>query len=317
MIQELHYVSFPDLAGPYTMLEQIGLHLSTDQTYVREFVSEHFANVLGDFQAAELLRQNAHLISQATVPTPTMEQEWAHGMTRTQVSQSLLFLQSLWLVKDNSVNVGRVYFAARRMRDGDRWTHDTPPYWFFTANCELRETAFLNDELEEAIRFFRAFSENSRNAHYDAYNPVPSAAAVKSRIGRGLLAVRTARAVDDIGLKVAFYCVCLEALLSTDKDAVAHRIAERTAILIGTVADKMTIYRNIKKLYDGRSKVLHGARLTEADVIALFDRVRECDDYLRRTLRRLLLEPELTELFARNDSREIDDYFLERLLPNS
>jgi len=316
MIQELHYVTFPDIVGPYTMVEQLGLHLSTDQQYVQKYVTEHFANVLGDFQTAELLRQKAHLVSQATVPVPSMEPAWAHGMTRTQVNQSLLLLQSLWLVKDNSTNAGRVYFAARRMLDGDKWTHDTPPYWFFTADCELRETSFNEAELDEAIALYRSFSENSRNAPYNAYGIGPSASAVESRIGRALLTVRSARAVDDPGLKVAFYCVAFEAILSTSKDAVAHQIAERTAVMVGTAADKHAIYRDMKNLYDKRSKVLHGSRLDQADLKAVQERLTRCDNYLRRMLRRLLAEDDLKGLFTRGKSEEIDKYFLDRLLPN-
>src|SRR6266545_6536922 len=109
------------------------------------------------------------------------------------VQQSMLFLQSLWFVRDNSVNAGSVYFAARQNFGGDKWTHDTPPYWFFTADCRLRDTAFSNEELEEVITFYRASSEKSHEAPYDAYRPASSAAAVKSRIGRALLAVRSAR----------------------------------------------------------------------------------------------------------------------------
>ena len=317
MIQELHYVSFPDVDQPVVMIERIGMHMTTDPRYIQKLVSDHFAAVLGDFQAAELLRQKAHLISQANAGLPNMNMETAHETTRIMVMQSLLLLQSLWLVKDNSVNAGNVYFAARQNVGADKWTHDTPPYWFYMADCQLRDVSFTTAELNEAIGFYRMFSPDSRNAPYDAFNPVPSASSVKSRVGRGLLAVRTARSVDDIGLKIAFYCVCFEALLSTDKDAVAHRIAERTAILIGTATDKLEIYRNVKKLYDGRSKVLHGSQLKQADVNALFDRARQCDDYLRRILRRLLLEQNLRDLYTRDNTTELDNYFLERLLPNS
>ncbi len=317
MIQELHDVTFPDLGQPYTMVEQLGLHLTTDRPYVQKFVGEHFGAILGDFQTAELLRQNAHLISQGNASIPQMSQEDAHAMTRIMVMQSLLFLQSLWLVKDNSVNAGRVYFAARQNLGGDKWTHDTPPYWFCTADCQLRETAFSKAEVEEVVALYRASSENSGRAPYDAYRPAPSAAAVKSRTGRALLAARSARAVDDIGMKVAFYCVSFEALLSTDTTAVAHRIAERTAILIGTSEDRQDVYRDMKKLYDGRSKVLHGSHLKDKDLQALFDRATRCDDYLRRTLRRLLLEEDLKALFTRDNTEELDKYFLDRLLPNS
>ena len=317
MLQELHYVRFPDLAEPYVMVEQLGLHLTTNRQVVQSMILEHFDGVIGDLHQAVMLRQNAHLIQQANAGLPGMDMETAHAMTRMHVQQSLLLLQSLWLVKDNCVNAGPVYFAAHQNLGGDKWTLGTHPYWFFTADCRLRDTEFSRAELEEAIRLYRASSENSSKAPYDAYHPEPSIAAVESPVGRALLAVRSARAVDDIGLKVAFYCVAFEALLSTDKDAVAHRIAERTAVLIGTATDKVAIYRDLKKLYDGRSKVLHGSQLHRKDLDALLGRVARCDDYLRRTLRRVLLEEDLKLLFARDSTEDLDNYFLGRLLPNS
>lgn len=316
-IQALHYVSFLDLAGPITMVEQIGLHLATDQSYTRKFIQDRFGSVLSGFQIEELLRHRAHLIFQAAWVPTHLVQATAEWSIRTQIQQSMLFLQSLWLVKDNSVNASEVYFTTRKVSGGDIWTLATPPLWFFTADCQLRETSFSKGELDEAIAFYRASSEDSPQAPYDAYRPAASAAAVKSRIGRGLLAIRYARAAEDIGLKCAFYCVSFEALLSTDRDAIAHRIAERTAILIGSSADKLTIYRDIKKLYDGRSKVLHGCHLSQANLKSLFERVARCDDYLRRTLRRLLLEPELKAMFDRDSKVELDDYFLQKLLPGS
>ncbi len=53
--------------------------------------------------------------------------------------------------------------------------------------------------------------------------------------------------------------ILLECLLSTGPGELRHRISERAAIILGiNINDRLTIYKDIKKIYDQRSKVVHG-----------------------------------------------------------
>jgi hypothetical protein len=76
-IQALHYVSFPDIADQYTMVEKIGLHLATDRTYTQNYVRTNFGATLGSSQVAKLLGQNAHLMLQATWVPPHLAEDSA------------------------------------------------------------------------------------------------------------------------------------------------------------------------------------------------------------------------------------------------
>jgi len=53
--------------------------------------------------------------------------------------------------------------------------------------------------------------------------------------------------------------ILLECLLSTDRQELAHKISERAAIILGkNNNERLTIYKDIKKIYDQRSKIVHG-----------------------------------------------------------
>lgn len=53
--------------------------------------------------------------------------------------------------------------------------------------------------------------------------------------------------------------ILLECLLSTDTQELAHKISERAAIILGKNSeDRLAIYKDIKKIYGQRSKIVHG-----------------------------------------------------------
>lgn len=53
--------------------------------------------------------------------------------------------------------------------------------------------------------------------------------------------------------------ILLECLLSTDTQELAHKISERAAIILGKNSeDRLAIYKDIKKIYSQRSKIVHG-----------------------------------------------------------
>lgn len=53
--------------------------------------------------------------------------------------------------------------------------------------------------------------------------------------------------------------ILLECLLSTDRQELAHKVSERAAIILGkNNNDRLTIYKDIKKIYNQRSKIVHG-----------------------------------------------------------
>ena len=134
-----------------------------------------------------------------------------------------------------------------------------------------------------------------------------------SRVSRAFYFLQSARATVFLPLKVAHYCTCFETLVSTSSTELAHQVAERVAVLISEDSqERMEVYRNLKRAYDTRSKVVHGSELTRSQQRYLDDS-RNCDDYLRRLLLSFMAHHHLEEA-ANGPQEQWDTFFLGKLL---
>lgn len=126
-----------------------------------------------------------------------------------------------------------------------------------------------------------------------------------------------------LGLTTVF-----EALLSTDKIEIAHQVCERAAFMLETTEDaRYALYRRMKKLYNTRSLLVHGAVENRKGVIK-YDDLRldakitiipdrdyaDIFDLCIRLFRRVLQdEPLLKILDSKNSTSALTEYYL-RLL---
>ena len=116
-----------------------------------------------------------------------------------------------------------------------------------------------------------------------------------------------------------------EALLSTDKTEITHQISERVAFMLESTEDgRYALYVRMKKLYDTRSRLVHGDIENKRGVITL-DRLRldakmtvvPDQDYLDIfdlclcLFRRVLKDDTLLALLERKDSsKALNEYYL-------
>lgn len=81
--------------------------------------------------------------------------------------------------------------------------------------------------------------------------------------------------------KAIEYSIALEALLSDGKTEMSHKIATRAAIILGKDYEERLQYRKLfKKLYDVRSRAVHGDTQKDTD----FEIVRESEDAISNLL---------------------------------
>jgi len=119
----------------------------------------------------------------------------------------------------------------------------------------------------------------------------------------------TARQSDDLGLKIAHYCSSLEAMLSSGTGELRHKVAERVAILSPRESRRRD-YENVKKLYDIRSRVLHGETINKKSDLASSSRIA---DSICRALFTLAISED-SPLHRAIMDNAIDDFFIDRLL---
>jgi len=276
-------------------------------------IASMLASAAGTLDTYQLTHSPTFAYALSSWAEGAIDEADAEAKLRIFVTKIQHLMLGLWLVKDNSANPLKAYLRV----DGA-----SGPYYmgfgfanqFHTADADLRPTHFSNTEFEQGVEFYRQLSavipqrpESESRA---------TGLVLGGRLSRTIYLIQAARTAPDLLIRIAFSCVCLEALFSTDTSGIAHRISERTAMFLGTTGpDRRAIYSDIHQLYRTRSAVLHGSSVKESKVPLLSALTRRCDDYLRRCITKILCDPLLLDLFERRPAGRVDAYFLDHLFP--
>jgi hypothetical protein len=185
------------------------------------------------------------------------------------------FLLHLWLIKDNSANIDN-YFCHNKARK-QLFTRSRSVTF---SNCvgEFKDETFSKEELEAAWSIFEKSVNLSNSLKYKgksnrndkgeigtqsmglnsvAYN-------THNRITRALLFLQAARSTTMITTKITYYTGILECLFSTAEGDISHKVSERVAYYLGqNQGERLDLFRFIKKMYDVRSKYIHGQSLSK------------------------------------------------------
>ena len=139
-----------------------------------------------------------------------------------------------------------------------------------------------------------------------------------SRINRAMYFFTMARGTHYVEFKIANYCSGFEALLSTSQSELSHQLAERMSIILYQQSeDRIDCYSNIKKIYNIRSKVVHGDTLSNSNTVSIFEYVVKCDQYARSIVKKITTNDKMYKIFTISDQKEIDSFFLSCLLNNN
>jgi len=99
-------------------------------------------------------------------------------------------------------------------------------------------------------------------------------------------------------------CLVLETLFTVDTAEVAHKMATRmTKILLpdAGIAERRELYKRIKKMYRGRSEVIHGSK----SIYRLNEEVRQSAlEFAQRSLQAILRQDKLVRLYTQNEKGE-------------
>ena len=279
------------------------LHITNNHARIADLLSPHFQRIIGVLEAQALLAAPAILFSRTAVaagqvPTsPFIDElnQFLYGTRR--------FLGGLWLQKDNAVDVELGFFEAPHRANPSR-----------VASNFLAVSTSQADERVSTITFSRLELEHVAEAFMTKFRPEMKDPAVGtprvSRIERALYLVQAARSHRDLTLKVAFYCMCLEALFSTSPTELAHKLAERVAYFVGRdAAARKDLYERTKAAYTVRSTVLHGDQVSKKQQTKLVEAATFCDQTLRQILTAILTIPPVEQVFA-SDTDNLERWLL-------
>ena len=289
------------------------LKISNSQSVAKRLLTDVLRENIGTLEVNHILSGHPYVYAVSEYPVEDTSQEKQMDVLFAHLAYTQMFTNVLWLVKDNSINFdfGFLQFPYQQGPIA-RVSSNSPSARFSDATRSRAEAAFDETELEQAIEFYKEIYGWTHDEFIIPELP-PSALGNLDRVSRALYFVQAARAASHLPEKVAYFCTCFESLVSTSPSELAHQVAERVANLIGaTPTEALEIYRDLKRAYDTRSKLVHGGRLTGQE-----DRYRKdstnCDSYLRRLFHVLISNSEMREAIEQEED-SVNEFFLNRLL---
>lgn len=227
-----------------------------------------------------------------------------------------IFLLALWIVKDHAIELQP---AILKMSPPDKaplhLINTSSGHQNFNATGAITPVEFSREEiriageyLQDYIRKLPGRSAIESTPNNDTF-PKTNFHKNSTRLLRFMRFLDYARTIDDIGIKLALFCSCLECLFSkeTDTQDVTLRVAQRTALFLETMpCQRKAIFKEVKDAYDLRSSVLHGGtikkKLTRLEQVCI-----QTDSILRRVFATILRakssKPDFFKLFTTDEEQ--------------
>jgi hypothetical protein len=219
-----------------------------------------------------------------------------------------IFFHCLWAVKDNAVDyeLGFLFYASPL-------GHGTASNQFTGANYNctgtFANTEFSVQEINQATELLKkTFILEERR------NPVIIKAPEVGKIAISNYFVQNARISSDLGIKIANYCSALETLFTNDITELSHKLAERVSLFLESEIEKRKdIFKVVKKAYDFRSKVVHGAMLDKKQLENFQTLTTKLDDICRRVVTYCYTTEDSDHVFMLSVDKQ-EEYFLNLIM---
>lgn len=285
------------------------LFITNDSTVINSLITPQFSHIAGALEAAYLKKAGAVIYSMETCNSFPDETTARNYLTQ-QLGRVRLFLQMLWLVKDNAANVelGFIEYPYKATFSSVSRTFFSSVYTNFIGTSDA--VTFSRDELRKARHLFKDNFTNEVVLDYQV------AWGKGSRFDRALYFLQAARLSSDVGVKITNYSTAFESLFSTDAQELSHKLSERIACFLEIDSEsRKQLFKELKKSYSIRSKVVHGAAGSKNSERSAKEAVKLCDETLRRCLLKILEYEALQNRFARpTNEGDMESYFLSLVL---
>lgn len=294
------------------------LRITNERAIRQKFVTPQFMEAVGGLEAQAILTDDALIHGEVEAPIPCTPDN-CHQLLSQLLHSAGLFLNALWLVKDNATTFELGFLEMALPGFGPVWLSNFLAQTVQTADGTKPKVRFTRAELRRAREIYRgvllplssAGNEDVANGEPQSrLGPINIAHATVPRLKRAFYFLSSARANRDLGVKIAMYCSLLESLFSTDSNEITHKISHRIAIFLADQPqERCELFKRVKDAYGIRSKVVHGDSLGKAASKDIASISRDADDICRRVLNKIISDPNLIIQFNA-DKKSLDDYFL-------
>jgi hypothetical protein len=245
----------------------------------------------------------------------------------TEINSHLLsgFAYGLWFVKDNSVNIDKLFlhcpekniFQSRtRLNLFSNCKGVYEPVEFSIEELKAAEVLankFFSLSPSMSVKAGQIKSDDNKSEEKVTTSPVNTIQySTHNRFARANMFLMLARQNSFLPLKISFYAAIYESLFTTDNLEVTHKVSERATCFIGgDVDEKLTNFSWIKKAYGIRSAYVHGQELKEKH-----EKLVEISENIDRVTRKLLLRiiESDNSVFLEKDNKIAGDIFNKMVL---
>jgi hypothetical protein len=306
----------PDLGKGLQM--GTGLVLINDKDRIAKFISSDLRRMMGMIEYNHLIKTACVFCGELEFDKLGDELQVQHFLGQwLQIAR--VFFQSLWLLRDNAINCELGFAEWNHVTKGLLCSSNFIAVLNPRIDGTLSPEAFTLDELKTARMYFNdfllplAFEPRDRpDSDLKRRSPFHKGS---RRLVRFNYFVAAARAEGEPAARVSLYMTCLEILFSTDAAELTHKLSERVALFLGeTSSERREIFSTMKRAYSIRSKVVHGATLSDKDEVEAIAVAGSVDQLMRRVFLKVISSPETSAQF---DRINLDDYFLGLLFPNA
>lgn len=228
------------------------------------------------------------------------------------------FVNSLWLIKDNSVFIKDGYLQMYHKGDifGSNVVSNSLSLMPVTASCQMENIVFSREEIISAREIFNENPFDVKNLtkeqlQFPSKNPLTK---TSGRIGRANYFTTIARDTKSLPIKILNYCTALECLFTSDNSEVTHKISERLARYLGAdLQQRKEFFQLVKDAYKIRSKAIHGQAIKDNKENMIRISVG-LDDTLRNIFITYYSSEEKSKVFDIMNNTDYEDWFTELIL---
>lgn len=287
-------------------------------------LDDGFQYMFGHFHLDRLKKGN-YLIAQESVKDDFKKIKHSEGFSDVHNQKmgalniyynlSHLYLFSLWLIKDNSVNTPfGIYFNPEL--GGIPVTNNR----IFTNSRGVYENIiFTKEDLERAYKWFEILcgffvKRGSKNKQYGLYTTFgPEINHNTSSFKRAVSYVEQARNTSFLPAKISFYISVLETVFVVT-DSNAYKTPERTSVFLGgDLEERRNLFKIVKNSYDVRSSYVHGSDVYKKHNKRLDEISNDLDNVVRNVLIKIFISHQDLD-YEGDDYKRVNQYFIDLLL---
>lgn len=278
-------------------------YITNNPAHIEKYLRQEDVLAIGQLEADLLLNGSPVIYRLDKVS----KKEDAHIELINFLRDVQAFLASLWLATDNSANCELAFAISQ----GEFHVHSNSLVLQYSTSVGNRTVLDLGaQQLRDVAEIFKSFTgvrEQDRLPH----------TIFQKETGRqnvSTLFLQQARSSQDLGLKIANYCSFFESLLSTNSTELAHQLSERAAFMLrDSPVDRLQHFRDTKRAYAIRSKVVHGDVVSNKQVPDLLEVSTHCDQAAREIFQKILDDEELGRLFSSGSNQDLDEFMLRKV----